>query len=210
MAVCVITIRLIDCINAKQAPISVLVLCCTATSNVIVKSKIPRSMSKSAAGSKASTADSKSGQSPTVEMPLSALEAELRAALNKSADEEYMPSESLDTLMMDTIDQIINGTVKAAQLIALLKEIGLKAVETTINSSIVNVLWLYGTQVRDTSQFLSSTVASAKRTSIGPTGAWNGPDRELPQPSHFDTLLNRPHRPTLLPRKADGTRWPCS
>ena len=89
-----------------------------------------------------------------VEIPealMNGLGTELKSIIENG--DSGVPTDALDLLLLDSLEQIVEGSLKASQLVALLKEVGMTSAHKSANGSVVNVLWLYGTQVSGDVQF---------------------------------------------------------
>jgi hypothetical protein len=104
-------------------------------------------MSKSTSSKPAVGADAKSVAVAIPDALVSGLGGELRSLV---ADESGAAStDAVESSLLDAVEQILGGHLKGAHLIALLKDVGVSVNHKAINVSIVNVLWLFGTQVRN-------------------------------------------------------------
>lgn len=74
--------------------------------------------------------------------------AELRLILKDGIEENNPSTGNLDLVLLDAVEQILCENIKSVHLVALLKEVGVTNTHKAVNGSIVNVLWLCGTQVR--------------------------------------------------------------
>lgn len=82
---------------------------------------------------------------------MAGLGAELRALIGDNEQSVTGRAESVDSALLDAVEQIVSGTLKSGQFVALLNEVGMTTANKAANVSVVNVLWLYGTQVRQAS-----------------------------------------------------------
>jgi hypothetical protein len=104
-------------------------------------------MSKQTSSKAASAADAKSTAVAIPDVLVSGLGGELRALITDSSGATC--TDALESSLLDAVEQILGGSLKGAHLIALLKDVGISVTHKAINVSIVNVLWLFGTQVRN-------------------------------------------------------------
>jgi reverse gyrase len=81
--------------------------------------------------------------------PLSSgLGEKLRSFLKNEQNTSNLSAGEVETALLDTVEQMLNGMYKSSHLIALFNDIGLVSSEKLISESIVNAIWLWGTQVR--------------------------------------------------------------
>jgi hypothetical protein len=103
-------------------------------------------MTKQTSSKAAVAADAKSTALAIPDTLISGLGSELRALI--ADDSSATTSDALESSLLDAVEQILGGSLKVAHLLALLKDVGVSVNHKAINVSIVNVLWLFGTQVR--------------------------------------------------------------
>jgi hypothetical protein len=66
---------------------------------------------------------------------------------NQTTDAVQVDDTVLTVALMDAVQQVIDGSLKTSQFIALLKKVNCTAEAMDVNVCIVNVLWMCGTQV---------------------------------------------------------------
>ena len=76
------------------------------------------------------------------------LTASAASDANATTNSTNNNDDKLEEALIDAVEQVMDGSLKISQFVALLKAVQFSTASKTANICVVNVLWLCGTQVR--------------------------------------------------------------